>query len=261
MAPTTESGQEEVETRRALRRRYLRQRNKQNMNSKNPDRYRLFKSREGSVRRKRDDDGGGEKDQGAEYKRKEGDDDNDSDDDNGHGQTAVPITSSPTVTFEYMPTSTLLGVSESATDVLIVVDPEILVSVSVSAATTTTSSSLLMTTQSVESISTTISVSSQPRQASSKPYAYASATSASPTSVEFGSPTTLFAFENGTPTPMVSFNDVDNNYGDDVWPEDDHSNHQSAPGSLSPDAEHALISVGSIGMFIPRSNAFCKDIE
>ncbi|ROW12395.1 hypothetical protein VMCG_00421 [Cytospora schulzeri] len=132
-------------------------------------------------------------------------------------------------------------------DVMIAGNPQISVSVWPAA---TPSSISPMATHSVETI-WIVPASAQPRQASADPYTLTPVASVSSTCIESDAQATLFTFEN-TPTSMVSLGDVNNDYGDDMGHrgDDHHGGHNSSPGSLSPGAEHALISVGSIGGFI-----------
>ncbi|ROW13007.1 hypothetical protein VPNG_05931 [Cytospora leucostoma] len=77
------------------------------------------------------------------------------------------------------------------------------------------------------------------------------ATSIPTTCVESEIRATLYALEDNTPTLKVSSDDVVNDYGDDLGHGDEpQGDHDTSPGSLSPTAERALISVGSIGGFI-----------
>ncbi|KUI65014.1 hypothetical protein VM1G_00163 [Cytospora mali] len=248
MAPLIDLPQE-VASREGPRRRSSRQRITRNIESNKSLRHLLLESKVGSARREDNDDGGGDDHHGKEHWHGEEEDNDDaSGNDDDRNQNSVPLPSSVTPSPTSLPRTTLEATTtsnpslspRSTVDVVIAGSPEILVSMLPAA---TTSYTPLVTTHTVDIVST-VSASSQPRQASYNPDQLASVASVPTTCVESDAQTTLFAFED-SPTPVVSFNDVDNNYGDDMKHGNDHP-----PGSLSPGAENALISVGSIGGFI-----------
>lgn len=232
MAPVVDFQRDDDATRREHRRIYLRQRIPRDLNSRKSVKILSVESRDESVRRA--------------DKREVGDDGIYNVNDDTALPTvptllsvALPLTALPTANLETMPASTLSRPPQSTTDVLIAANPQI--SVSVWPATSTAPISL-MTTQSVETIST---VSARPRQASADLYTPISGALVSPTctgSVQ----ATLSAFDS-TPTPIVSVGDA-NNKIDMGHTDDHHGGDGVSPGQLSPDAENALISVGSIGM-------------
>ncbi|KAJ0118332.1 hypothetical protein J7T55_009115 [Diaporthe amygdali] len=156
-----------------------------------------------------------------------------------------PVFSSPPPAVITMPpttvvkTSTVLATPKPSANAPVVNNPQL----GPPPPSTTTSSISLMTTQSLPLVSS-ITVSSQPRKGVGNPET-SSSSSSSPTYSESYTQTTPFAFEKSSPTPTVSLEDV--KYGNDGGRDQDRG---PPPGALSPAAEHALISAGSIGGFI-----------
>ena len=220
MAPVTGLTQQEEEynARRVLRRKSLGKRTTRNMDSEKSVRSFPVESRDDDVRREdRGDDGGND------HQRRE-------DREGGNRQRdeedSLSITYSPTATLDSVAITTISpSSSQSTVDVL------------------------MTSTQYVEIISA-VSGSSQTRQGSVITVTSTTGGYMPTTCGQSGVQETLFAFEDGAPNPNVSFDDVDNGYGDDDGHGDDHGDHGSSPGGLDPSAEHALISVGSIGKFI-----------